>query len=107
MQSLGEDASAGTSRCDSSVVRLPSGGEVTSCGAGQLSFDLYPVLHHTRGAGAVSQWLERYDPLEYGLKVLSKYISVARGPLKGAGWDYSRAVKLMLDLKKGCVTVGK
>lgn len=71
------------------------------------SSDLYPVLRHTHGKEVVSQWVHGYDPLEHGLKVLSKYIKVARGPLKDVGWDYTRAVKLMLDLKKGCVTVGK
>ena len=106
-QSLGEGTSADSCSRDSGVARLPSGEEFSRCGAVQLSFDLYTVLCHSQGEGAVSEWLRRFDTLEYGLKVLSKYINVARGPLKGTGWDYSRAVKLMLDMKRGCVTVGK
>jgi hypothetical protein len=69
--------------------------------------DLYPVLRQIHGEEAVSRWVDEYNPLSCGLQVLAKYIKVARGPLKSAGWDYTRAVQLTLDMRRVCVSVGK
>lgn len=64
-------------------------------------YDLYHVIHHTCGRGAESRWKAEFNPMKQGTELLSKYIDTARGPLKGLGWDYSRAVGLMVKFKKG------
>lgn len=69
----------------------------------QLPMDLYHLMQHTCGEGSMSRWLADFDPHKCGLEMLSKYIDAARGPLKGHGWEYSRAVKLMVELKKAAV----
>ncbi len=68
--------------------------------APQAALDLYHVMWHTCGEEGVSRWLSDFDPHKCGLEMLSKYIDAARGPLKGQGWEYSRAVKLMVQLKR-------
>ncbi len=62
--------------------------------------DLYNVMLHTHGQLVVDSWKRDFDPLKHGVEMLSKYISVARGPLKKHGWNYSKAVEIMVKLKK-------
>ena len=68
------------------------------------TFDLYPVMQHMRGEGEVTHWLHHYEPHKRGLEMLDKYLSMARGPLKHANWDYSRAVQLLIHLKRAAPT---
>ena len=64
------------------------------------SLDLYHVMRQTCGEEMVTRWVCEYNPYAHGLEVLSKYIAAARGPLKGTGWEYSRAVELMVTFKR-------
>lgn len=62
--------------------------------------DLYQLIQRASGEGVMSRWVADFEPHKCGQEMLSKYIDAARGPLKGHGWEYSRAVKLMVKLKK-------
>lgn len=66
------------------------------------SLDFYHVMRHTC-VGAESRWKEEFDPYKHGLEMLAKYIETARGPLKGMGWEYSRAVDIVVKLRKAAV----
>ena len=66
--------------------------------------DLYHVIIHTCEEGSVSRWLSEFDPHKCGLEMLAKYIDTARGPLKGQGWEYARAVKLLVMMKKAAAS---
>ena len=68
------------------------------------SLDLYHVMRHTKGEEAVIHWQLDYEPLKDGVEMLSKYIAAARGPLKAHDWDYSRAVEIMVKLKKAAAS---
>lgn len=61
---------------------------------------LYSVMEHCQGAEAVENWKSKFDPLKRGQELLSKFVEVARGPLKAQGWNYARAVQLLVDMKK-------
>ena len=61
---------------------------------------LYSVMEHCCGEGVVQDWNSRFDPLKRGQELLSKYIEVARGPLKAQEWKYERAVQLLVAMKK-------
>ena len=63
-------------------------------------YNLYHLMHHTHSYAAESRWKEDFDPVKQGTELLSKYIETSRGPLKGLGWDYSRAVSLLVQFKK-------
>ena len=62
--------------------------------------DFYHVMRHTHGKEHVTRWKSEFDPIKQGQEVLSKYIGAARGPLKNHGWNYSRAVELIVKLKR-------
>jgi len=62
--------------------------------------DLFEVMLHTRGPLRVASWRAEFDAVQLGTEMLSKYINVARGPLKKHGWNYSKAVDLVVKLKK-------
>ena len=102
---LTSDPPAGAGGGDEGVMGPPEGG-----GAVAMShqthppvprYNLYHVMYHTCGEGAEPHWKAEFDPLQQGLEMLGKYIETARGPLKGLGWDYSRAVDLVVKLKRG------
>ena len=61
---------------------------------------LYSVMEHCQGAEAVENWKRRFNPLKRGQELLSKFVEVARGPLKAQGWNYARAVQLLVAMKK-------
>ena len=61
---------------------------------------LYSVMEHSQGAEAVTNWKSRFNPLKRGQELLSKFVEVARGPLKAQGWNYARAVQLLVAMKK-------
>lgn len=78
-----------------------SEGAVSSNGTGsEENLTLYHVMLHTRGLPLIDAWKSDFDSLRHGVEMLSKYISVARGPLKNHGWSYSKAVELMVKLRK-------
>ena len=60
---------------------------------------LFCVMEHSQGAEFVKQWVSDFDPQKNGRELLSKYIDVARGPLKAQGWNYDRAVQLLVQLR--------
>ena len=62
--------------------------------------DLYHLIQRAAGEGVMSRWLTDFEPHKCGLEMLSKYIDAARGPLKGHSWEYSRAFKLVVKLKR-------
>lgn len=61
---------------------------------------LYCVIEHCQGSEAVGNWKSRFNPLKRGQELLSKFVEVARGPLKVQGWNYGRAVQLLVVMKK-------
>ena len=61
---------------------------------------LYSVMQHCQGAEAVENWKSRFNPLKRGQELLSKFVEVARGPLRAQGWNYARAVQLLVAMKK-------
>ena len=65
-----------------------------------LERQLYSVMERCQGAEAVENWKSRFDPLKRGQELLSKFVEVARGPLKTQGWNYGRAVQLLVAMKK-------
>ena len=75
---------------------VAGGGE----GVGREDVSLYHVMLHTQGLSLVDAWKSDFNSLRHGVEMLSKYISVARGPLKDHGWNYSKAVELMVKLRK-------
>ncbi len=62
--------------------------------------DLYHVMRCTRGEEYVLRWKCEFNAIQSGLEMLSKYINAARGPLKHQGWNYSKAVELVVKLRK-------
>ena len=62
---------------------------------------LYQAMEHSQGSEFSSKWAEEFDCVALGQGFLAKYIEVARGPLKPQGWEYDRAVQLLVKLKKG------
>ena len=72
------------------------------CGGdgGSVLRQLFCVMEHCQGKQAVENWTSRFNPLERGQELLSKFVEVARGPLKTQGWKYGRAVQLLVTMKK-------
>ena len=109
---MSQSLSAAEENMESSSVDESSVGEVTDTGATSggkrkppcskvtEGVTLYNVMLHTRGQSVVDSWKKDFDSLKHGVEMLSKYINVARGPLKKHGWNYSKAVELMVKLKK-------
>ena len=52
------------------------------------------------GEQFTSDWEKSFNALQFGQACLSKYIEVARGPLKEHGWKYDAAVKMTVEMKK-------
>ena len=78
-------------------------GSCSHCGGGDtwtMLTQLFCVMEHSMGTKAVVNWKRRFDPLQQGQELLSKFVAVARGPLKSQGWNYSRAVQLLVTMKK-------
>ncbi len=100
----------------SRVSPLPSGLEIPSSGLEELSISeatprscaspttavdsLYLLMKHLRGDEFVQRWHLEFDAVVLAQGFLSKYLETARGPLKGQGWSYDRAVQLLVKLKK-------
>lgn len=61
---------------------------------------LWIVMELTQGVEFAKQWLVNFDPQKFGIEFLSKYIEVARGPLKEQSWNYTKAVQLLVSLRK-------
>ena len=61
---------------------------------------LYCVMEHCQGVEAVENWKSKFNPLKRGQELLSKFVEVARGPLKAQGWNYGRAVQLLVAMRK-------
>ena len=71
------------------------------CGADtSTGRQLFCVMEQGCGREVVSEWNSKFDPLKRGQELLSKFIEVARGPLKPQGWKYDRAVQLLVTMKK-------
>jgi len=52
------------------------------------------------GEQFTSEWEKSFNALQFGQECLSKYIEIARGPLKEHGWKYDAAVKMTVEMKK-------
>ena len=61
---------------------------------------LYSLMECLQGAEFVQKWQREFSAVQLGQDFLSKYIDVARGPLRAGGWKYDRAVQLLVKLKK-------
>jgi hypothetical protein len=88
---------------DTELVASGSSGNCTAGGIAAVAAperQLYSVMEHCQGAEAVSNWKGRFNPLKRGQELLSKFVEVARGPLKAQGWNYARAVQLLVTMKK-------
>ncbi len=88
---------------DTELVASGSSGNCTAGGIAAVAAperQLYSVMEHCQGAEAVSNWKSRFNPLKRGQELLSKFVEVARGPLKAQGWNYARAVQLLVTMKK-------
>ena len=71
------------------------------CGADtSTGRQLFCVMEQGCGREVVTEWNSKFDPLRRGQELLSKFIEVARGPLKPQGWKYDRAVQLLVTMKK-------
>lgn len=60
----------------------------------------YALLDAACGQEHTQHWTASFDAPVLCDKYLSRYISVARGPLKSLGWSYERAVKLLVELRR-------
>ena len=92
--SIQDDTELVASGCSNST----AGGIVPAAAAPERQ--LYSVMEHSQGAEAVTNWKSRFNPLKRGQELLSKFVEVARGPLKAQGWNYARAVQLLVAMKK-------
>lgn len=64
---------------------------------------LWCVMELTQGVDFTRQWKDNFNPQKYGVEFLSKYVDVARGPLKDQSWNYVKAVQFLVSLKKSSV----
>ena len=69
-------------------------------GKGSVLSQLFCVMEHCVGSEAVENWRRKFNPLEKGQELLSEFVEVARGPLKAQGWNYARAVQLLVTMRK-------
>ena len=60
----------------------------------------YNLMVGSKGVVYKEEWCEAFDPVCFCERYLSRYISVARGPLRELNWKYDRAVELLVQLKK-------
>lgn len=61
---------------------------------------LFCAMKHSQGDEFVKRWVSDFDPQKNARELFSKYIDVARGPLKAQGWNYDRAVQLLVKLRR-------
>ena len=66
----------------------------------QHEVSLYSLMECLQGTEFVRKWQCEFSAVRLGQDFLSKYIDVARGPLRAGGWKYDRAVQLLVKLKK-------
>ena len=71
-----------------------------SCHGEDTVRQLFCVMENCQGRVAVENWRSKFNPLKRGQELLSKFVEVARGPLKTQGWKYGRAVQLLVTMKK-------
>ena len=93
--SIQEDTELPASGCSNSIA-----GDIVAAAHTALERQLYSVMEHSQGAEAMMNWKSRFNPLKRGQELLSKFVEVARGPLKAQGWNYARAVQLLVAMKK-------
>jgi hypothetical protein len=68
--------------------------------SGPSSLRPYQLMCEYKGEEYRDLWCKSFDPSRLCERYLSRYISVARGPLKELGWSYDRAVQLLVELRK-------
>ena len=63
---------------------------------------LYQLMETLHGRDEVERKLKPsdHDIASLGILCLSRYTAIAKGPLKGLGWSYEKAEKLVLELKQ-------
>ncbi len=61
---------------------------------------LWCVMELTQGIEFARDWRDNFNSQKYGIEFLSKYVDVARGPLKDQSWNYVQAVQLLVSLRK-------
>lgn len=69
------------------------------------SLEPYALMDAAFGKEHTQQWTTNFDAPVLCDRYLARYISVARGPLKSLGWSYERAVKLLVELRRGRQTL--
>lgn len=80
-----------------SCTSVASGGQ-----AGEANeTSLFSLIELFQGERFVDRWRSEFDACQLGQEFLSKYVDIARGPLKVQQWNYDRAVQLLVKLKKG------
>ena len=99
---LSSHSCTGQEQAMQDVSKLPKSDSCLHCGGHTRTVlsQLFCVMEHCVGAKSVENWKRRFDPLQRGQELLSKFVEVARGPLKAQGWNYSRAVELLVTMKK-------
>ena len=85
---------------ESSASVAPTDKEGASTVSSKSEPSLWIVMELTQGVEFAKQWLVNFDPQKFGIEFLSKYIDVARGPLKEQSWSYTKAVQLLVSLRK-------
>ena len=65
-----------------------------------LSLQPYLLMDTACGEEHSRKWVATFNAPVLCERYLTRYISVARGPLKGLGWSYERAVKLLVELRR-------
>ena len=107
-------ADTNSSQSDSTVVQCSKDATPASQGANPCnlqeasssetpthSLEPYALMDNAFGKEHTQQWTTDFDAPVLCDRYLSRYISVARGPLKSVGWSYERAVKLLVELRRG------
>ncbi len=61
---------------------------------------LWCVMELTQGIEFARDWKDNFNAQKYGIEFFSKYVDVARGPLKDQSWNYVQAVQLLVSLRK-------
>lgn len=61
---------------------------------------LYLLMRHLQGDVFVRRWRSEFNAILLAQEFLSKYLETARGALKDQGWNYDRAVQLLVKLKR-------
>lgn len=68
--------------------------------ASPYSLQAYSLMDTACGEEHSKKWMASFDAPALCDRYLTRYIGVARGPLKSLGWSYERAVKLLVGLRR-------